>query len=127
MKTFLIAGTLTLLAAAMSQAALAEHIPHRGSYLVQGAPHVEQERGLSSGKHHRKPYHKAYRKHRHHRAGPPRRVVKRHGYVDRPYHAERYDYRDRTFRHDRRHHRHRSHIPLVTVDGFPLLRIQVNH
>ncbi|TFH85826.1 hypothetical protein EQG41_15625 [Billgrantia azerbaijanica] len=129
MKTLLIAGTLALLAAAMGSPALADHIRHRDSYLIQGTPHFEQgDRWLSSGKYHhfkhrdkafRKHHHKAF-KHRHHRAGPSRRLVERHDYI----------YIERPYRHGvRRHHhrRHHSDIPLVTVDGFPLLRIQINH
>lgn len=108
MKRLLIAASIAVLTLAMSVPAMADRDRHHGA----SSHHYAQDRhhDRHHGKHHRKAHHK-----RHHRAH--RRVVEHH-YYDRGY--------DRRSRH-RDDRRHGSDIPLVTVDGYPVVRIQVNH
>ena len=110
----LMAAAIAVLTLAMSLPAMADRHRH-GGYGPQVHHHYHHhDYRADRGRHHHKPRPQAYRKHR---AGPPRRVVEHH-YYSTPS-RDRY-YRDR-------HYRGHTDIPLVSVDGYPLLRIQVNH
>ncbi|TDR51155.1 hypothetical protein DFP85_11971 [Halomonas ventosae] len=115
MKRLLLAASIAALALAMSLPALADRGRHHG-YHGASSHHQAHDRYQDRGKHHRKHRHKAHRKHRHH---APRRVVEHHHRYSRP--ARHRDYR--------RYRDYRGHtdIPLVSVDGYPLVRIQVGH
>ncbi|APE30571.1 hypothetical protein BOX17_06125 [Halomonas aestuarii] len=106
MKRLLIAASIAVLTLAMSVPAMADRDRHHGA----SSHDYAHDRHHDRGKHHRKHHHK-----RHHKAH--RRVVEHH------YYGRDYDRRSR-HRDDRRHS---SDIPLVTVDGYPVVRIQVNH
>lgn len=110
MKRLLIAASIAVLTLAMSVPAMADRDRHHGASSHHYAHDRHLDRATHHGKHHRKVHYK-----RHHRTH--RRVVEQH-YYDRGY-----DRRSR-YRDDRRHS---SDIPLVTVDGYPVVRIQVNH
>ncbi|MFY0991768.1 hypothetical protein [Halomonas sp. C05BenzN] len=133
MKRCLLAATLAALTLAMSLPATADR-PRHGGYGPQVHHHYHQhdyhqhdyhqhdyhqhdyhQHGYRAdrGRHHRKHWHKPKRRHR---SGPPR-VVEHHYYSAPPRHRH---YRER-------HYRGHTDIPLVSVDGYPLLRIQVNH
>ncbi|MDW7748656.1 hypothetical protein [Halomonas sp.] len=110
MKRLLLAASIAALALAMSLPSLADRDRHRG-YHGASSHYQAHDRYQDRGKHR----HKAHRKHRHQ---APRRMVE-HRYHSRPSrHRDDRRYRD---------YRGRTDIPLVTVDGYPLVRIQVNH
>lgn len=115
MKRLLLTASIAVLTLAMSLPALADRDRHRGYH---GAPphYHAHDRYQDRGTHHRKHRHKAHRKHRHEAS---RRMVE-HRYHSRPS-RHRDDYRDY------RDYRGHTDIPLVSVDGYPLVRIQVNH
>jgi hypothetical protein len=109
---------IALLALSISLPATADR-RHHGGYKDSGSPHYQQDRRWDKGqKHHRKHRYSAPRRY-HHRAGPPRRIVEHNYDSERP----RRHYRG----HDRHRYRGHTDIPLVSVDGYPLVRIQVNH
>ncbi|PXX95061.1 hypothetical protein [Halomonas sp. LBP4] len=111
MKRLLMAAAIAALTLAMGLPAMADRPHHGGYYGPQVHHHYHRhDYRADRGRHHHK--HRAYR---YHRAGPPRHVVEHHYYSERP---RRHYYRD---------YRGHTDIPLVTVDGYPLLRIQVNH
>lgn len=115
MKRLLLAASIAALALAMSLPALADRDRHRG-YHGASSHYQAHDWYQDRGKHHRKQRHKAHRKHRHE---APRWVVEHHYRHSRPA-------RHRDYRQYRDYHGH-TDIPLVSVDGYPLLRIQVNH
>ncbi|MDI5932452.1 hypothetical protein [Halomonas kalidii] len=116
MKRLLMAASIAALT--LSLPVMADH--RHGGYGPQVHHHYHQhDYRADRGRHHHRHRHQSYRKHR---SGPPRRVVEHH-YYSAPS-RDRY-YRDRHYRH--RHYRGHTDIPLVSVDGYPLLRIQVNH
>lgn len=101
MKRLLLASMLAALTLVMSLPAMADRDRHHGGH------HYSYDRHHDRGKHHRKHHHKKH----HHKAH--RRVVEHHYYDER--------------RPRHRDYRGHSDIPLVSVDGYPLVRIQVNH
>lgn len=131
MKRLLMILAIVTLSGVISLPAMADRDRHRhGGYQPQGHHHSHHhERRADRGKHHRRHHAKAPHRYRHHRSAP-RRVIEHH-YYSTPRHR---DYRREAHRREdhRRHERRRDYrghtdIPLVTVGGYPVLRVQVNH
>lgn len=115
-RLLLLATLMATLALAMSLPAMADR--QRSGYQPQVHHHYYQERRADRGRHHYQKRHKATRsKHRHR---TPSRVVEHH------YHSSPPRYRE-SRRDSRRYHPRNTDIPLVTVGGYPAVRIRVNH
>lgn len=120
MKRLLIAALLAGLTLALSAPAMADHrhhghrpqvhFHHHDHHADRGRHHFHHhDHRANRGRHHyQKRYRAAMKRHHHrYRSGP--RVIERH-YHHRP----------------SRHRRH-SDIPLVTIGGYPAVRIRINH
>jgi len=117
MNRLLLATLMAALALAMSLPAMADRHRH-GGYHPQMHHHYHDRRA-DRGRHHAQKRHKAAKRAKH-RHRTPSRVVEHHYYSSPP--------RYREPRRDHRHyHRGSTDIPLVTVGGYPAVRIQVNH
>lgn len=116
MKRHLLAACLAALILGLSLPALAERGHHPSGRFGSDFHHPAR---FSQDFHHHQRHHRAPLRygHRGHR-------VERHIYFETPRHRH---HSHRHYRHRHGGHRHHSVIPLVTVDGYPLLRIQVNH
>ncbi|MBB3231779.1 hypothetical protein [Halomonas stenophila] len=113
MNRQLLAACLAALILALSLPAMADRGHHPSGRFgsdFHAPAHFSQ--GFHHQHHHRAPLRHGHRTHR----------VERHIYYVTPRH-----HRHRHDRHRHGDHRHHSVIPLVTVDGYPLLRIRVNH
>ncbi|MDN3554577.1 hypothetical protein [Halomonas maura] len=120
MNRHLLAAGLAALILALSLPAMAERGHHPSGRFGSDfhAPARYSQDFHHHQRHHRAPLRYGHRAHR----------VERHVFFAPP--RDRHHRHHRHHRHDRhRHggHRHHGVIPLVTVDGYPLLRIQVNH
>ncbi|MBB3332349.1 Ni/Co efflux regulator RcnB [Halomonas campaniensis] len=118
MNRLLLATLMATLALAMSLPAMADR-PRHGGYQPQVQHHYYQDRRADRGRHHYQKRHKAAKRSKH-RHRTPSRVVEHHYYSSPPRYRE-------PRRDSRRYHRRSTDIPLVTVGGYPAVRIQVNH
>lgn len=105
-KTILMGLVLGLMVLGTTAPAMADR-DHRG--------HGYHHRWHHHDHHYEAPKHRRHRViHHHYRSGPSRRVVEHHYYSEPRY-------------RERRHYRGHTDIPLVTVGGYPAVRIRVNH
>lgn len=119
MNRLLLATLMAALALAMSLPAMADRHRHGGYHPQVHHHYHHHDRRADRGRHHAQKRYKAPKRAKH-RHRTPSRIVEHHYYSSPPRYRE-------PRRDHRYYHRGSTDIPLVTVGGYPAVRIQVNH
>ncbi|GHE22146.1 hypothetical protein [Halomonas urumqiensis] len=127
MKSLLMILAVVAMSVMISLPAMADRHRHGGHKPQVHHHYHHHDHRAERGKHHRRHHAKAPHRYRQHRS------VSRRGIGQRDYDHGKHWHRDRPRYHDyrrddrRRDYRGHTDIPLVTVGGYPVIRVQVNH